>query len=60
MFLPKEFVWMETVPFQFNLRFINLRKAALQDGSHNLVKAKRLFLEGDIRKAKKNVVHGLR
>ena len=51
---------METVPFQFNLRFINLRKAALQDGSHNLVKAKRLFLEGDIRKAKKNVVHGLR
>jgi hypothetical protein len=25
-----------------------------------LVKAKRLFLEGDHRKAKKNIVHGLR
>jgi hypothetical protein len=31
-----------------------------QDGSHNFAKAKRLWFEGDIKKAKKNLVHALR
>lgn len=60
MFLPKQYVWKETFPFDFKLQLINLRKAALQDGSHSLAKAKRLWSEGHQLKAKKNLVHGLR
>ena len=69
--LPSEYVWMETCKFPFELKMINLKRAALQgnfffnanqlaDGSHNLAKGRRLWSEGDKKKAKKNVVHGLR
>ena len=60
LFLPPQFVWMENHKFTFELKLLNLRKATLQDGSHNLAKAKRLFNQGEQKIAKKNLVHGLR
>ncbi|KAL6062794.1 hypothetical protein QOT17_011939 [Balamuthia mandrillaris] len=44
----------------FALRKTNLRKAAIADAKHNYQKAKRLWKEGELYKAKKNLVHGIR
>lgn len=61
MFLPLEYRWMEKIKFHFCLKLPNLRKATLQEASHNYQKAKRLFTkEKNPLKAKKNIVHGLR
>lgn len=61
MFLPSQFVWREEIQFNFILKMHNLRKAALQDGSHSFQKAKRLYTKDkETYKGKKNLVHGLR
>lgn len=61
--MPRECAWLERWPLpamEDVLRVPALQKAVLMDSSHNLAKAKRLWFEGDTRKSKKNIVHGLR
>jgi hypothetical protein len=57
--LPAEFVWLETVKFNYAVRLPALRRAVKADALHNYTKAKRLW-STDQYVAKKNVLHGLR
>eukprot|EP01124_Arcella_intermedia_P006836 TRINITY_DN14131_c0_g1_i1.p1 TRINITY_DN14131_c0_g1~~TRINITY_DN14131_c0_g1_i1.p1 ORF type:complete len:651 (-),score=166.09 TRINITY_DN14131_c0_g1_i1:9-1961(-) len=58
--LPQSCILKETHKFSENIRLPTLKRAILMDSSHNFAKAKRLWMEGDHKKAKKNIVHGLR
>jgi len=60
LFLPREFVLKEDIKFTWHLSKLKLRKSAYLDSKHNFQKAKRSWKEGDIYKAKKNIVHGIR
>jgi predicted nucleotidyltransferase len=47
-------------PVPFNLKKLNLKRVSLMDSEHNFLKAKKLMKENLIKKAKKNLVHGVR
>lgn len=70
---PESCVWKSDYQFKWDVKIPHLKRAgklfcsslsifsALMDSSHNFAKAKRLWInDKDFRKAKKNVVHGLR
>lgn len=72
--IPSDCIYKLTHNFNFNIQLPLLKRAgkdlflglltriiALMDSSHNFAKAKRLWTnDGDFRKSKKNVIHGLR
>ena len=60
LFFPKEFCWQEKRKYSFEFRKNRLRKSVLMDCLHNYNKAKRSWREGNLSKARKNLVHGLR
>ena len=61
LYCPREFVWKKEVEFSFTLKRLQIQYSALMDSRHNFTKAKRSFeKEKNTKKAKKNLVHGLR
>lgn len=59
LFLPKEFILMETVKPKFQLRKLELLRCLELDLDHHLAKSKYQWKE-DIKVGKKNFIHGLR
>lgn len=74
-YIPPEFIFKENIKLDFKIRIPSLKKSstiktiflrlltmiiALMDASHNYAKAKRLWFANDLKKSKKNIVHGLR
>jgi predicted nucleotidyltransferase len=59
-YIPPEFIFQENIKLDFKIRIPSLKKSTLMDASHNYAKAKRLWFANDIKKSKKNIVHGLR
>jgi len=59
-YLPESFVWKKDDDFGFHLKPTRLRKELLRYSKERWESVERWYQKGDIRRAKKNVVHTLR
>lgn len=61
IFCSQEFIWKKEIDFSFTIKKIQIEYSSLIDSRHNFTKAKRSFeKEKNEKKAKKNLIHGLR
>ena len=59
-FLREDFILKEAIHFELDVQYPNLKRSLLKDTNHCFKKGKRLWEQGQQRKSKKNILHGIR